>query len=251
MRVAAGTSVDNATTVGWNFSTDSDSGNWKEVDRGIILFDSRALTSGATISATVLSLYGESKGDSLSVGTPDSDIFTSNPASNTSLTGTDFATVGTTSQTGSAIAYASISTAAYNNFTFNATGRGNVSKTGISKFAVANSFHDRLGNTPNWETTNSTVVSFFSADQTGTANDPKLVVTYTVSYSDQEGFRFRNDDGNETTASWKANQDAQVTAATGTPFRVRFLVNATGDPASTAYQLEYRRSTSSNWKKVM
>jgi hypothetical protein len=108
------------------------------------------------------------------------------------------------------------------------------------------------GYNPGWEyrilsSTATTTAAFNSASGTCWAQ----IAAFVGGSRDQEGFRFRNDDGSETTASWKANQDAQVTAATGTPFRVRFLVNATGDPASTAYQLEYRRSTSSNWKKVM
>lgn len=44
----------------------------------------------------------------------------------------------------------------------------------------------------------------------------------------QVSFRGRNDDGNETTATWKANQDVNWTQQVDTNFRVRFLVqNAT------------------------
>jgi hypothetical protein len=61
---------------------------------------------------------------------------------------------------------------------------------------------------------------------------------------EQEGFRFRNDDGSETTATWKANQDVNITAAADTAARLRMLLNATGDPASIGAQLEYRHKPS-------
>lgn len=67
----------------------------------------------------------------------------------------------------------------------------------------------------------------------------------------QEGFRFRNDDGSESAATWAAAQDAGATAATGTTVRVRVLVDATGDPAATQYQLETKLSTDSTWTPVV
>jgi hypothetical protein len=57
---------------------------------------------------------------------------------------------------------------------------------------------------------------------------------------EQEGFRFRNDDGSESAATWKANQDTNITLAVNTAFRLRELLNAIGDPASISAQLEVR-----------
>lgn len=59
---------------------------------------------------------------------------------------------------------------------------------------------------------------------------------------EQEGFRWRADDGSETTATWLAVQDVAITRASLTNTRLRVLVNATLDPASTQYQLEYKVS---------
>lgn len=67
---------------------------------------------------------------------------------------------------------------------------------------------------------------------------------------DQEGFRFRNDDGNETTATWKAAQDTNATSALSANVRLRFCINATDDPASSAYQLYYKKSSETHYKKV-
>lgn len=71
---------------------------------------------------------------------------------------------------------------------------------------------------------------------------------------DQEGFRFRNDDGSEASATWKAGQDINTVFAPGDVARLRALLNATGDPASIEAQLEYRHKPSGgsfgDWKKV-
>lgn len=66
---------------------------------------------------------------------------------------------------------------------------------------------------------------------------------------DQEGFRWRDDDGNEAAASWLAAQDAQLTRAISTNTRLRALVNATGDPAASQFQLEWRLQ-GGTWRKV-
>jgi len=105
------------------------------------------LTSSADISAAVLSLYGRNKTDDLSI-TPNVDIYTSAPASNTALANGDFDSLGSTSQTGSPITYADFSISGYNAFTFNSTGRGNISKTGISKFGSRNANYDVANSAP-------------------------------------------------------------------------------------------------------
>jgi hypothetical protein len=55
---------------------------------------------------------------------------------------------------------------------------------------------------------------------------------------EQEGFRWRDDDGNESGASWLASQDSNLSRAISTNTRLRVLVNATDDPASAQYRLE-------------
>ena len=83
--------------------------------------------------------------------------------------------------------------------------------------------------------------------------EPQLIIDYTPAPAtlDQEGFRFRNDDGSETTATWAAAQDTDVTKAISSALRLRILINGTADPASQQYQLEYKKSTDSTWKKVV
>lgn len=71
---------------------------------------------------------------------------------------------------------------------------------------------------------------------------------------EQEGFRWRNDDGSETTATWKANQDTNgVSVGLDTAVRLRVIVNAAGlAPETSLYRLEARRlaSPTGNWFEV-
>ena len=71
---------------------------------------------------------------------------------------------------------------------------------------------------------------------------------------EQEGFRHRNDDGDEATATWKANQDMNITLAADTAFRLRFLLKATGNPDSIDAQAEARVKPSGGafgaWEKI-
>jgi len=62
----------------------------------------------------------------------------------------------------------------------NATGRGNVSLTGISKFGSRNANYDVANSAPAFTAFASNGIQIYFADQAGTANDPKLVVTYTL-----------------------------------------------------------------------
>jgi hypothetical protein len=67
---------------------------------------------------------------------------------------------------------------------------------------------------------------------------------------EQEGFRFRNDDGSESAATWRQNQDVQDSVQPGGKARVRFVVNATGDPTSKQFQIEGRVKDTGSWRKL-
>lgn len=68
---------------------------------------------------------------------------------------------------------------------------------------------------------------------------------------EQEGFRFRNDDGSESAATWLASQDTVITQPSLTNTRLRVLLNASLDYTSSQYQLEYKKSTESVYKKLL
>jgi len=67
---------------------------------------------------------------------------------------------------------------------------------------------------------------------------------------EQEGYRFRNDDGSEVAATWRRAQDVDDEIELSTNIRLRALLNATGDPATTQFQLEYRKVGTTTWSKV-
>lgn len=152
---------------------------WSNLRRGIFLFDTSVLGTSAAVSAATLSLYGTTKGDNLA-SAPDLDIYTVAPASNTAIANADFLTFGSTSQTTGPITYASLSTSGYNEWTFNSTGIANVSTSGVSKFGSQNANYDVANVAPSWSSFTDSWFEGYYADQTGTANDPKLVVTYSL-----------------------------------------------------------------------
>lgn len=67
---------------------------------------------------------------------------------------------------------------------------------------------------------------------------------------EQSRFRWRNDDGSETAATWAAAADTDITAAALTPKRLRVQVAATGDPSAKAFKLQYRKVGDADWKDV-
>lgn len=154
-----------------------------EIRRTFVLFNTSSLTASSSISDATLSLFGDGTGAN---NDNDGDDFfcivTSSPASNIALVVGDYDQVGSTEQhdTGQRKDYSVVQNA-YNDFTFNATGIGNISKTSISKYGVREG-HDVLNNAYAGASNSYNWRSFYMAEQTGTTNDPKLVVTYTAAF---------------------------------------------------------------------
>lgn len=171
---------DNATgfICGYIFSA-STTNNWRRIYRGIALFNTSSISVSDTITSATLSVYGSSKSDGTS-NVPDTSVFSSNPASNTAVVSGDFDSLGTTSFA-TAIAWNDYVTSAYNNFTLNASGLSNITKGGVSKFGLRNKNYDADYVKPtNWTSTAGSDTRCFSADETGTTKDPKLVVEHTA-----------------------------------------------------------------------
>lgn len=161
------------------------SGQYAGIVRSIFLFDTSGLTSSATISNAVFSVYGDSvTADDLTGGASTNSkivLCSSAPASNTALANADYSSLGTTHYGDSAI-FNSLNTAAYNDITLNASGLAAISKTSITKFGCRSGWDiDNTTTGLTWHGSGQTRFGIFFADQTGTANDPKLVVTYSTS----------------------------------------------------------------------
>ncbi len=66
----------------------------------------------------------------------------------------------------------------------------------------------------------------------------------------QEGYRFRNDDGSETSATWLAAQDTDTSKAKEENVRLRVLIDTTGDAPSRQFQLEQRKVGIGSFEKI-
>jgi len=76
-------------------------------------------------------------------------------------------------------------------------------------------------------------------------NTLTLIATQTLS-----SYRFRNDDGSETTATWMAPEANDVVISAGKPFRVRIQVDTTGDEPSQPLTLQFRRVGDVPWTTI-
>ena len=79
---------------------------------------------------------------------------------------------------------------------------------------------------------------------------PSFLETLGSATLEQEGFRWYEDNGSESGSSAAAAQDTNITAAAGSTKRLRMLVNATGDPATKQFKLQWKKSGGS-WADVL
>ena len=63
----------------------------------------------------------------------------------------------------------------------------------------------------------------------------------------QDGFRFRNDNGDEAGATWRQLQNVDDTIERHRNFRLRFLINASGDFGGTQFRIQYRKVGDADW----
>lgn len=158
----------------------TDGGGGFAISRAFTLFDTSAIPDADTITSATLSLFIYNKAQSFgNDGNDFISIITTTPASNTAIVDADYDQVGTTEQhdTAQRKDISGVSTGAYLDFTFNSTGLGNISKTGVSKFG-AREGHDLLNAEPTGGNTLDCGVAFYNAERSGTSNDPKLVVEH-------------------------------------------------------------------------
>lgn len=162
---------DSASTQNVGFLWASTTSNrFQNLRRGIFLFDTSSISSGATINSVTLSLYGSYKDNS--IGSTDLVVVNCTTASNTSVNNSDFANVGSTEY--GSIAYGDFDAAGWNVITLSTSA---VVKAGITKLAtrlrwdLANSFSGT------WSSNVSTVFQVYNADNG--SNKPTLTVNYT------------------------------------------------------------------------
>ena len=176
IRTGAGNSVNTASTSDSPASlstTGASTNQFAILRRSIFTFDTSAILSGDTVSSVTFSLYGTGK--STGAGTsPGIDVVDASPAANNTLAASDYGNVGTTVK--ATMTYASWSASAYNDFTL---AIGDVTKAGITSLGTRLTWDTSGTFGGTWNASTAWSFSCNYADQTGTANDPKLVVVYT------------------------------------------------------------------------
>lgn len=159
--------------------TNKDAGYYY-IERLVFLFNTASIPDNDTVtSANLIVKAGWADGQD-NDGNDFIAVVASTPASNTALSTADFDQVGAINnptemhdswQRKDLSSYSGSSMT----FSFNATGIGNVSKTGVSKFGLREG-HDIVDDPPANNTNNRIDVQL--ADQNGTTNDPKIVIEH-------------------------------------------------------------------------
>jgi len=177
IRAGAGVgSSDSIETLPTNLTSSTTTDQYTTLQRPIMLFDTSSIPDGDVKNSAILSLFGVTK--LTGVGTPELDIVSSAPASNTAIVAGDFTTLGTTIFV--SITNASYSVTAYNDLTLNSDGLTNITFTGVSKFGARLDWDTDNNFTGTWASDNASRFTFNSADEPGTTKDPKLAVTHGV-----------------------------------------------------------------------
>lgn len=176
----AGTSADyTASTFFLNTNSTSTTNQFGSNFRDAVLFDTSAIGSAATVTNATLEVVVTSVVATLFADTV--GIGTSDPASTSALVSSDYANshwTSTRQATDIAVSSLTADSSTYNVFTLNATGKGNINKTGITKFSLRYG-SDLDGTGPTWTNNNLNAVTFASAEEILPGDKrPRLVVTH-------------------------------------------------------------------------
>jgi hypothetical protein len=181
LRIAAGTNaVDNGVQLLLRMDAFGSTDVWAILGRVIMVFDTSTLGS-ANISAATLSLYGVSKQDPATAAAPTYNLYQGASQSNTIVGNADYqGNLNQSTELTTTFTYASFTTSAYNDYTLNAAGLSHINKNGVTKISWKIANYDVGAQTPTWSAGTDARAVASSADETGTSQDPKLVITYTL-----------------------------------------------------------------------
>jgi len=171
------------------------------ITRSFFPFDTSSIDDGATITSASLFLYITAHYNTGGITAKDYfSVVETNQASTSSISTGDYDECGKSTANGwssamstdiiklsSDITATSLTDSTYKEFVLNSTGIAAVSKTGYTKLGVRNGYD--LENVS--QSTSTNTFTFFhtnTSEQTGSANDPYLSVTYTTGSSINSGF---------------------------------------------------------------
>jgi hypothetical protein len=155
-----------------------DSAQGRNLERLAATFDTSAIPDGDTISSATYSLYVNSKTATVPVSYR---VVSVTLAANNNLVNADYA-VANWGSTGynTDVTIASITATSYNNFVLNSTGIAAISKTGVTALGARTDM-DADNSFPAggvYATGAEGLINVTMADNTGTTQDPKLVVEH-------------------------------------------------------------------------
>lgn len=127
-------------------------GSWRYLYRSIFLFDVSAL-SGQTVTSATFRIKASLKSDLLGI-TPNVNLYSSAPATDTALVAGDFDSLGTTPYCDTPVEYADWTNGEWIEFELNADGlaalQAAIDGDGIFKTGLRNANYDVAGVEPNW-----------------------------------------------------------------------------------------------------
>jgi hypothetical protein len=161
-----------------NVFASSTSNRYDQFGRSGYTFNTSAIGESSDVTGAALSLYGSDKVNTFSSIASEIVVVSFSPVDYNVITTSDYSHFGSTSY--SNIAYSGYSVTSYNEFVLGSTGYATISKVGKSAFGVRIQA-DQSDTPPTWESSAAILYAAYFADNTGTTNDPKLVVTYSAS----------------------------------------------------------------------
>ena len=167
---------------------DSDTNRWISIMRSFYLFDTSSIDDSDTVSSATFSVkYSSSLGTKTSNFGGNVSLVESNPASNTAIANSDLeGNVSYTTKFASDAVLADFVDGTYEDFSLNASGIANISLTGVSKFGLKTDW-DVDDTEPTWSSFGLERLPLYFADESGTTNDPKLVVEHAAAAVDIPG----------------------------------------------------------------
>lgn len=180
--------VANATGTQPRFQTGNNnlSTGWENY-RAFFAFDTSAIPDSDSISSATLSLRGTNKFDQ---GNGSACLVSASPASPTTLTTADYdqcGAINNPTEMASRIDITSWSTTGFNDFALNSNGLANITKTGISYFGLRSSA-DCDDDVSGLALNQNQACIFYSNEQSGNTDAPKLVVEHTASATVNSNF---------------------------------------------------------------
>lgn len=235
-RSSASGVVDYTSTIATSARTAFVNNEYYEIDRAFLPFDTSSLPDDATVTAATLSIWVNSVQDTDSQSL---SLVLGTQASTSSLVAADYSQVGTVKQA-TDLTIASLVTGTYNTFNLNSTGISNINLAGFTKFALRIS--NDISGSPVPTGNNSAPIAY--SEETGTAKDPKLEITYTQPTTTST--TTSSSTSTTSTSSSTTKTDTTTTTSTTTTSTSTTTTSTSSTSSSTSSTSSSTSSTSSS-----